>query len=117
MNRPAEQREMVYRCGFGHVVRCNCGLLQLTFGNVMTQLNWMGFLNLADSIRLMWNNLQECSEDQRILIRTPHEGLFVSLYPHEMRQLVELLNCAELQLRAEALLEEGMMDFIQKGDI
>jgi len=116
MNRPAEQRELVYRCGFGHVVRCNCGLLQLTFGNVMTQLNWRGFQNLADSIRFMWNELEEFPEDQRILIHTPHEGLFVSLYPHEMRQLVELLNCAELQLRAEALLEEGALEYDGKGE-
>jgi len=116
MNRPAEQRELVYRCGFGHVVRCNCGLLQLTFGNVMTQLNWRGFQNLADSIRFMWNELEEFPEDQRILIRTPHEGLFVSLYPHEMCQLVELLNCAELQLRAEALLEEGALEYDGKGE-
>jgi hypothetical protein len=114
MNRPVAQPEVVYRCDLGHVVKCECGLLQLTFGNVLTQLNWMGFLNLADSIRFMWNDLRDTTEGQRILIRTPHEGLYVSLFPHEMRQLVELLNYAELQLRAEALLEEGAVEFHQE---
>lgn len=110
MSSLGKQHETVYRCAYGNVVKCDCGLLQLTFGNILTQLSWTGFQNLAESIRLMWNDLQECAEDQRILIRTPHEGLYVSLFPHEMRQLVELLNCAELQLRAEALLEEGAIE-------
>jgi hypothetical protein len=111
MSGLGNRKEIIHRCDFGHVVKCECGLLQLTFGNVMTQLNWRGFQNLADSIRFLWNDLQECPEDQSILIRTPHEGLFVSLFPHEMRQLVELLNCAELQLRAGALLEEGALEY------
>ncbi len=110
MSSLGKQNETVYRCPYGHVVKCDCGLLQLTFGNILTQLSWTGFQNLAASIRLMWHDLQECVEDQRILIRTPHEGLYVSLFPHEMRQLVELLDCAELQLQAEALLEEGMLE-------
>ena len=116
MSRLPRVDQLIYRCDFGHVVRCECGLLQLTFGNVLTQLNWMGFLNLADSIRFMWNDLRDTPEGQRILIRTPHEGLYVSLFPHEMHQLVELLNCAELQLRAEALLAEGAVDFGEKTE-
>lgn len=99
MNSAQNTSTMLHENEYGNVVLCNCcGDFQLTLGNVMLKMPAKGFQNLQLVLKAMLRDKviqgRLRSSDQKLIIRTPSDNLFISVTPSEFNGLLDLIENA-----------------------
>jgi hypothetical protein len=91
----------------GYILQCaDCRHMQLGFGTTMLNLSPVDFKALSDLVAYRMDNLVTFGDDKKaILLPTPSAFCQMLLTERELQTLNHMLQCADNEMRAEALLQ------------
>jgi hypothetical protein len=94
--------------GGGYVIRCTqCSHYQLYFGSTILSLSQEEFATWVNYLE-RWECPIEAtaySLEQSAIIKTPRKGVHLALTPHQYKQLEALVQAADCEAKALALLQ------------
>ena len=94
----------------GYIVQCrDCGEILISFGNVLTSVNEIGFTNLHNAL----NNIQKevnlhtiemHKKQKKVIVATPLENLNLCFDPNVFNDVIELFDQAKLMLEIKNII-------------
>ena len=94
----------------GYIIQCqNCGEILISFGNVLTNVNEIGFINLHTALNNILNELdlhtiEMHKKQKKVIVATPLENLNLSFDTEEFYDVIELFDQAKLMLEIKNII-------------
>lgn len=90
----------------GYVIRCTqCDQIQLGFGFLLLNLTEGGFRSLHHYLSHCCTEPSENRQVRNRILPTPYDGIQLMMSTDELEQFYHMLDSAESEMRAQAIME------------
>ena len=94
----------------GYIIQCkDCGEILISFGNVLTNVNEIGFINLHTALNnihkeLDLHTIEMHQQEQKVIVATPLDNLNLSFGPEDFNDVIELFDQSKLMLEIKNII-------------